>query len=330
MTYPLISVIIPVYNGEKFIATAIESVLKQSYVNFEIIVIDDGSTDNTKKIISKFSDPRLGYYFQENQGSPIAKNYGLSIARGEYIQFLDADDAISSDKFFNQIDLIQDKPRCICVCRTMIFYNDDDLNNDQLDELCSEYLFDSKSTFDFLLNLMGSNNFKSGMIQPNAFLTPMALIEKSGQWSEELAKSPDDDSEFFSRVLLAADEIVYDAKSINYYRKTFNYLSGTKKEIFLDGALKTIDLKTGHILRYFDSPEVRLIIAFNYAKFIYETARYYIKYYSLGMERIKKLGVKVIPPVGGGNFKLIRYIVGFRSAITITYVMFKLRQERLK
>jgi glycosyltransferase involved in cell wall biosynthesis len=86
-----ISVIIPAYNAEKTILTTIESVLDQTYSNFELIVINDGSTDNTLNLINKIKDNRLKLHSFENAGLPSARNKGIKLARGEFISFIDAD-----------------------------------------------------------------------------------------------------------------------------------------------------------------------------------------------------------------------------------------------
>jgi glycosyltransferase involved in cell wall biosynthesis len=89
---PFVSVVMCNYNYGRFIAEAIESVLKQTYANFELIIVDDGSTDNSKEIISLYRDPRIRTIFQENGGQAAAFNAGFKIARGEIITFLDSDD----------------------------------------------------------------------------------------------------------------------------------------------------------------------------------------------------------------------------------------------
>lgn len=87
-----ISVIIPIFNGEQYLKKCLESVLEQSILSLEIICIDDGSTDNSKKIISSFKDPRIIYKYQSNQGAGAARNYALKISQGEFISFMDCDD----------------------------------------------------------------------------------------------------------------------------------------------------------------------------------------------------------------------------------------------
>ena len=92
MSVKLVSIIIPTYNTEMYISSCINSVLNQSYPNIEIIIINDGSTDNTEKEILKFKDSRIHYIKQKNQGVSVARNTALKIINGDYFCFLDADD----------------------------------------------------------------------------------------------------------------------------------------------------------------------------------------------------------------------------------------------
>ncbi len=103
---PLVSVIIPCYNKSKYISDAIESVLNQTYSHIECIVIDDGSTDNSGEIVKKFeqSDNRVRYFYKENGGVSSTRNFGVLKARGEWIQFLDGDDWLSTDKIKRQLE----------------------------------------------------------------------------------------------------------------------------------------------------------------------------------------------------------------------------------
>jgi len=111
MNYPKVSVIIPTYNRQKLLPKAIKSVLNQTFKNFELIIVDDGSTDNTKEIIKEFQkrDPRIKYIWQENFGAPAGpKNTGIKNSKGEYIAFLDDDDEWLPEKLEKQIELFED------------------------------------------------------------------------------------------------------------------------------------------------------------------------------------------------------------------------------
>ena len=96
---PRISVIIPAYNHEKFIGAAIDSVLGQTIDDFELIVINDGSTDSTGEIVQSYSDPRISYYYQENQDAYNTINRGLGLVRGRYVAILNSDDVYTTDRF---------------------------------------------------------------------------------------------------------------------------------------------------------------------------------------------------------------------------------------
>ncbi|RMF83624.1 MAG: glycosyltransferase, partial [Nitrospinota bacterium] len=102
---PLISVVIPAYNAGKFVAQAVQSVLDQTYPHHEIIVVDDGSTDETRAELRKFGD-RLRYFSQQNRGPSAARNAGIRAAQGEYICFLDADDIWLPQKLEMQLDFM--------------------------------------------------------------------------------------------------------------------------------------------------------------------------------------------------------------------------------
>lgn len=106
---PRVSVIIPAYNGDRYIAQAVESVISQTYKNWEIIVIDDGSTDDTRQALEPYFD-KIRYVYQENQGVAAARNRGIQESRGELIAFLDQDDFFLSDKLAGQVALFDAQP----------------------------------------------------------------------------------------------------------------------------------------------------------------------------------------------------------------------------
>jgi glycosyltransferase involved in cell wall biosynthesis len=101
----LISIILPTYNRIRFIPQAIESVLKQTYTNWELIIIDDGSTDGTERIVNEYlnENSRIRYYRQPKKGASAARNFGLNIAKGSYVTFLDSDDIYHPDKLNVQL-----------------------------------------------------------------------------------------------------------------------------------------------------------------------------------------------------------------------------------
>jgi len=107
---PPISVIIPSYNAEKTILETIESVLKQTYTNFELILINDGSTDQTLELLNKIKDERLKIFSFENSGLPTSRNRGIDLSSGEFITFIDADDLWTPDKLDKQFEALKNHP----------------------------------------------------------------------------------------------------------------------------------------------------------------------------------------------------------------------------
>jgi len=101
----LVSIIIPVYNTEKYIKETILSVINQSYQDWELIIIDDGSTDGSAEIIQAIDDKRVKYYYQQNASQAVARNRGIKLAKGEFIAFLDADDLWEPSKLERQLGL---------------------------------------------------------------------------------------------------------------------------------------------------------------------------------------------------------------------------------
>ena len=106
----LVSVIIPVFNCEAYLAEAVGSVLAQSYRPLEIVIVDDGSTEGTAEVARSFDDPSVRYCYQENAGIGAARNKGIDLARGEYFAFLDADDIWAPEKLSLQMACLQEDP----------------------------------------------------------------------------------------------------------------------------------------------------------------------------------------------------------------------------
>ena len=123
---PLISIIIPVYNTAKYLPRCLDSVLKQTYQNLEIIVVDDGSTDNSPKIIKEYAtkDNRIKVIHQKNAGLSAARNTGITKATGKYISFVDSDDEISHNMIKKLFDVLQRNNTDISVCSFKEVYPD--------------------------------------------------------------------------------------------------------------------------------------------------------------------------------------------------------------
>lgn len=138
MKQPDISVIIPVYNTEKYLAQAIESVLTQTVKPAEIIVVDDGSTDGSVNIALQFGDEIRVLKLGENCGAPAARNYGIGQASGEYLAFLDADDLWTPDKLKNQLSYLLKNPETDMVFGMVEQFISPELSDEHQNNLRSE------------------------------------------------------------------------------------------------------------------------------------------------------------------------------------------------
>jgi glycosyltransferase involved in cell wall biosynthesis len=126
---PLVSCIIPTYNRAHIVGRAIQSVLSQTYKNIEVIVVDDGSQDNTQEVVLSIKDERVRYIrLHRNFGSGFARNIGIANVRGEFVAFLDSDDYFLPEKIEKQVELML-KDESIGVCYTEFYY---ELDNGEL------------------------------------------------------------------------------------------------------------------------------------------------------------------------------------------------------
>ena len=157
MKEPLISVMMPTYNNAKYIGQAIDSIYAQNYGNIEIIIVDDGSTDNTKEVVQQYKD--IKYFYIEHKGIPFARNVALENAKGEYIAFLDSDDYWLPNKLNTQMQYFKEHPDCeIVFTKYENFFENEDVkknkiaifekNTEKNNNNCLETSVVKKSVFD--------------------------------------------------------------------------------------------------------------------------------------------------------------------------------------
>lgn len=168
-----------VYNGEKYIQEAIESVLNQTYKDIELVVVDDGSNDNTRKIVEKYKD--VIYIYQENKGQGSARNLGIEVSKGEYLAFLDSDDLYAPDKIEKQLKILL-KNNNIDVVYNDLKVVDEKLN--YLNILKSEGIYEKRE--DLLANII----YRQVIQGPICMMLRRKCIEDI-KWSEELIYAVD-------------------------------------------------------------------------------------------------------------------------------------------
>jgi len=170
---PKVSVIIPTYNYGKYIEKAIDSVLAQTYKDYEIIVVDDGSTDNTREIMESNYKNEVRYFYQENTGAPAARNKGIRASKGEYLAFLDADDYFEPQSLEKKVSLLETNKDIGWVYSDWDYL---DIQGNVLKLASSQSSFASK-------NKLRGNIFKD-MLRGTLISTPAVLICKT--WIEEV------------------------------------------------------------------------------------------------------------------------------------------------
>ncbi len=205
---PLVSILIPCHNAARWVATTLDSALAQTWARTEIIVVDDGSGDDSASIVARYANRGVKLITQPNRGASAARNTALVAANGEFIQFLDADDLIAPDKISLQMQrLLTASPRHMASGEWARF-NDDPARA----EFNKEPNWRDLSGLEFQLL-----HYEAGwMMQPAAWLCPRALLDEAGPWDETL--SLNDDGEYFSRVMLASAGILFCTGSRTYYR----------------------------------------------------------------------------------------------------------------
>ncbi|MFQ6601624.1 glycosyltransferase family 2 protein [Flavobacterium sp. C3NV] len=234
---PLVSIIIPTYNRASLLKDTIDSVMSQTYDNWECIIVDDSSTDSTKELVNEFviNDSRFLFTTKPDgivKGASSSRNLGLQLSKGEYIQFLDSDDILAPNKIEKQIAVLSGESNfTISTCKWGKFTQLTDPIN--LFENNHDYkrFSHSKEYFD-LIGLHG------GFFPCHSFLIHKELINLSGYWNENLTIN--DDGEFFFRVVLNCDQIIFEPETYVLYRQNISNdnLSSLKT---VDKALSLVD-----------------------------------------------------------------------------------------
>jgi glycosyltransferase involved in cell wall biosynthesis len=208
---PLVSILIPAFNAEHWIAETIRSAIGQTWPRKEIIIVDDGSTDQTLALARKFASKEVAVITQPNQGAAVARNHAFSLSQGDYIQWLDADDLLAREKITKQVEASLQSPSE----RTLLSsgWGSFAYRTDRA-KFLSTSLWSDLSPVEWLLHKMGENLH----MQTATWLVTRQLTEAAGPWDTRLAN--DDDGEYFCRVILASDGIRFVPESRVFYRIT--------------------------------------------------------------------------------------------------------------
>lgn len=212
----LVSIIVPVYNAERWLVATLECIVHQTYPHVEAIVVDDGSQDDSLQIARRFEGPNVRVLQQPNCGACAARNRGLAAAQGDWIQFIDGDDLMAYDKVEAQMTRLRNAPpRTTALCRWERFYDDSgDASPPEIDVSFEDkaYYRDYEDPADW--TLIGARG--DGMFPPHAWLAPRSVVDDAGPWDESLKLNQD--GEFFNRVALASERILFCHDARVYYR----------------------------------------------------------------------------------------------------------------
>ncbi len=305
---PLVSVCIPAYNAKEYIVSTLNSLVQQTYRNLEIIVVEDGSAMPCKKEVESFLDPRIKYYFQKNGGAGNARNKAFHFSTGDYIKFMDADDLLSNNSIEAQVNCIIKNEATIVSGQWGRFYNDD-LSTFKLSE---EKVWKSMDAISWIQQswLQGPN-----MTQPGIFLFSRKLVEKAGLWTEELSVGPMDDMEYYTRLILNADNVTFCEESLLMYRSGLNdSLSKVKSEQAMEIALKTIELATDCLLKFDQTENSKRAISTQYQVYIYNVYSVYNHLYKKALGLQKRYGKNDFEFPAGGITKVLKSLVGWKVA----------------
>ncbi len=322
MKSPLVSIIIPFYNAERYLTQTLRSAIAQTWENKEIILIDDGSTDGVLFKLNDYKSERIKIFQQENKGAAAARNFGLTKAKGDFIQFLDADDLLSPNKIEKQVLALQDEPNKLAVCSTVHFPDDQDPLFFSPSAFEEKFIYSTSDPIQFIIKLWGGHDQNASMIQPNAWLTPISLIKAAGKWNENL--TVDDDGEYFARVILRSKGIVKVEGTFNYYRKQSDQksLSGNKSLTHFNSQLTSTLIKKKELFEKIDSIDAKQAIHRQLFELILKSYPKYPSIYKVAMEALPQLeNTYYQAALGGPKIQKVVQLFGWKTARIIQYIL---------
>ena len=304
-----VSILIPLYNSENFIKETIECCLKQTYPNIEIIIVDDGSTDNSLEIAKSFKNENITIISQTNSGGCVARNRAFELSTGEYIMYLDADDLISPNKIECQMQILasHNDYKVVATCpyeeftdSTNVTFRNRKIYKDYecgLDLLEDEWIFNDCFTV-------------------SCFLTHRKLIEETGPWNKNLVKNQD--GEFFCRVLSKASYIKYCSKAQFFYRRGHISVS-TKSRLNpaqVKSSLESRIIYEKTVLPLRDTQRMRKGLAKCFGTVMLNSV-YNSDFYLEAKKHILKLGYKPSHPSPNFITKIVEKLIGFEGLLYI-------------
>jgi GT2 family glycosyltransferase len=301
---PLVSIVMPAYNAQAYLAAAIRSALGQTWPRVEVIVVNDGSRDDTLGVARSFTDPRVLVLDQENRGAAAARNVGLRAAQGEFVQYLDADDLIAPDKVQLQVQRLTGQTDCVAAGRWGRFHDDP-----AKAWFVPEPFWRDLNSFDWVV----SRWERSSMMHPAGWLIPRPVLERAGGWDETLTL--DDDGEYFGRVALASRTVLFCEGAVSFYRSGLpGSLSGTTTDRGWTSQHRSVVLTATRLLAAEDSARVRRACSRGFEEFVYACYPAVPELRRQAWLRVRELGGPYFRPQMGRRLQLLSWVVGWKLA----------------
>jgi glycosyltransferase involved in cell wall biosynthesis len=316
---PLVSVIIPCKDGAAWLGAAIGSCLGQTWKNLEIIVVDDHSSDASLRVARGHEAPMVAVLESERPGASAARNLGLERARGEFIQFLDADDVLDRDKIRVQMERLASRPESTVASGAWARFRDSPGDA----TFSPEPVWNDLAPQEFLISC-----WLGGGMMPNfAWLSPRTVIENAGPWNERL--SLNDDGEFFCRVVLASSGILFCNDARGYYRTAAEpTLSRRRDRNALASSFEAIELSCHSLLKHCNSVSAAKACATHYRRFVFDAYPDVPDLVETAERRISQLGGSDLQIRGGRAFQVVSSCFGWKFGKRCQLLWRKLKGPR--
>lgn len=307
----LVSILITAYNAEPWLGETLESAVGQTWPDVEVVVVDDGSTDRTLAVAKQFESATVKVIHQENRGACAARNRALAEARGDSIQYLDADDLLAPDKIERQMRRLEAEPPGTVASGPWVrFYNDDLATADR------SWLGPDWQDYDPATDWLVQSWEGRGTIPSFAWLIPRALAEQAGPWDEGLLRNQD--GEYFTRVLVRARKIAFVEGAWGYYRSGIvGSISKRVSEAALRSLYDSTVLCERALLARRDTPEARRGVAGLYQQFLFTAYPRVPDLVRRAEARVEELGGMYRKPGVSRPFRPIRDLLGWKAALRL-------------
>lgn len=305
METPLVSILIPCFNASRWLATTLDSVFAQTWPNLEVILVDDGSSDDSLTVARRYESRGLRVFTQPNRGQCAAANRALAASRGAYVKFLDADDLINPVMIERQIHALAGSISHLAHAEWSRF-----VHQPEEADFSPRSCWHDADPIDWI-----AESWTGGqpMHQCGIFLIPRPLLERTGGWDESLSLI--NDFEFFARLITASDGIRFSPGARLYYRSGISgSLSTQKSRRAWESAFQSLNGAVDHLLRREDSPRTRLAGADCLMELVGAMYPHQLDLVRQLETRIHQLGGSAVRPSGGRVFKCIRATVGWKMA----------------